>query len=90
MLVMDEADRILEQGFEDDLRVILKLLPKERQTVLFSATQIKKMQDLTRVSIDPNNCEVVDANSAAADPSSSAVAATVQGLEQGYVTVDPD
>ena len=36
--VMDEADRILEQGFEDDLRAIIKCIPKQRQTMLFSAT----------------------------------------------------
>ena len=30
--VMDEADRILEQGFEDDLRAIIRILPKERQS----------------------------------------------------------
>lgn len=47
--VMDEADRILEQGFEDDLRAILKLVPKDRQTLLFSATQTKKIEDLARL-----------------------------------------
>ena len=46
--VMDEADRILEQGFEDDLRAIIKALPKERQTMLFSATNTKKLDDLAR------------------------------------------
>ena len=50
-LVMDEADRILEQGFEDDLRAIIRLLPKERQTMLFSATNTKKIEDLARVSL---------------------------------------
>ena len=45
---MDEADRILEIGFEDDLRAILKLVPKERQTMLFSATQTKQVEDLAR------------------------------------------
>lgn len=38
-LVIDEADRILEIGFEEEMRQIVKLLPKERQTMLFSATQ---------------------------------------------------
>lgn len=42
MLVIDEADRILEQGFEEEMHQIIKLLPKERQTMLFSATQTKK------------------------------------------------
>lgn len=45
-LVIDEADRILEIGFEEEMRQIIKLLPKERQTVLFSATQTTKVRNL--------------------------------------------
>lgn len=41
--MIDEADRILEIGFEEEMRQIIKLLPKERQTVLFSATQTTKV-----------------------------------------------
>merc|ERR1719354_13559 len=78
--VMDEADRILEQGFEDDLRQILKLLPKERQTMLFSATQTKKVEDIARVSLNPKNTVYVEV------PSETKLA-TASGLEQGYVTV---
>lgn len=81
--VMDEADRILEQGFEDDLRQILRLLPKERQTLLFSATQTKKVEDLARLSINPKNAVYV------AVPSETNLA-TASGLEQGYVTVPSD
>merc|ERR1719354_965058 len=78
--VMDEADRILEQGFEDDLRQILKLLPKERQTMLFSATQTRKVEDIARVSLNPKNTVYVEV------PSETKLA-TASGLEQGYVTV---
>jgi ATP-dependent RNA helicase DDX18/HAS1 len=49
-LVIDEADRILEIGFEEEMKQIIRLLPKERQTVLFSATQTTKVEDLARVS----------------------------------------
>ncbi len=38
ILVLDEADRMVDMGFAPDLRRILRLLPKERQTLLFSAT----------------------------------------------------
>ena len=42
-LVIDEADRILEIGFEEEMRQIIKLLPKERQTMFYSATQTTKV-----------------------------------------------
>ena len=45
---LDEADNLLDLGFEDDLRAIVKKLPKERQTMLFSATQTKQIEDLAR------------------------------------------
>jgi ATP-dependent RNA helicase DDX27 len=38
ILVLDEADRMLEAGFEDELKEILEAIPKSRQTMLFSAT----------------------------------------------------
>ena len=78
-LVMDEADRILEQGFEDDLRAILKILPKQRQTMLFSATQTKKVDDLVRLSMDAQNSVFVEI-------ANETDLATAAGLEQGYVT----
>ena len=49
-LVIDEADRILEIGFEEEMRQIIKILPKQRQTMLFSATQTTKVEDLARIS----------------------------------------
>jgi hypothetical protein len=42
-LTIDEADRILEIGFEEEMRQIIKIIPKERQTMLFSATQTNKV-----------------------------------------------
>ena len=38
VLVLDEADRMLDMGFIDDIRIIMQMLPKPRQTLLFSAT----------------------------------------------------
>lgn len=50
-LVIDEADRILQIGFEDEMNAILQLLPQTRQTCLFSATQSAKVADLARLSL---------------------------------------
>lgn len=43
-LVMDEADRILNMDFEVELEKILKVVPKERRTYLYSATMTKKVR----------------------------------------------
>jgi ATP-dependent RNA helicase DDX18/HAS1 len=42
-LVIDEADRILEAGFEEEMKQIIAKLPRNRQTMLFSATQTTKV-----------------------------------------------
>eukprot|EP01041_Mallomonas_annulata_P002282 gene2282-4442_t len=76
-LVIDEADRILDQGFEEDMHQIIKLLPKERQTILFSATQTRKVEDLARLSIKSNPIYV--------GVHDEATVATVDSLQQGYV-----
>ncbi|VFV45660.1 probable atp-dependent rna helicase [Lynx pardinus] len=51
MLVLDEADRILDMGFADTMNAIIENLPKKRQTLLFSATQTKSVKDLARLSL---------------------------------------
>lgn len=82
-LVLDEADRILEMGFEDEMRQIIKLIPKEnRQTLLFSATQTTKVEDLARISLRPGPLYI--------NVDQSKEASTVDGLEQGYVICEAD
>lgn len=51
VLILDEADRILEMGFAKTLDAILMNIPKERQTMLFSATQTKNVKSLVRLSL---------------------------------------
>ena len=49
ILVIDEADRILDEGFEDELIKILNYLPKNRQTLLFSATLTRSLKRLVKI-----------------------------------------
>lgn len=51
VLVLDEADRILDLGFSKTVDAIVKSLPKSRQTILFSATQTSSVQTLARLSL---------------------------------------
>ena len=64
--ILDEADRMLDMGFFDDIMQIVKLLPKERQTIMFSATMPAKIQQLAQ-SILNNPVEVKLAVSKPAD-----------------------
>ena len=78
MLVLDEADRILDMGFQKTVDAIIDHLPKERQTMLFSATQTKKVSDLARLSLqDPEYVSVHE----------SADAATPTTLQQHYTVI---
>eukprot|EP01113_Clastostelium_recurvatum_P037060 TRINITY_DN5382_c0_g1_i3.p1 TRINITY_DN5382_c0_g1~~TRINITY_DN5382_c0_g1_i3.p1 ORF type:complete len:685 (-),score=204.34 TRINITY_DN5382_c0_g1_i3:94-2148(-) len=81
-LIMDEADRCLEIGFEEEMHQILKILPKDRQTMLFSATQTRKVEDIARVSFRtaPVYVGVDDQKEVA----------TAEGLEQGYVVCESE
>ncbi|MFP5076823.1 DEAD/DEAH box helicase [Rhizobium sp. YIM 134829] len=65
-LVLDEADQMLDLGFIHDLRKISKLVPKNRQTLLFSATMPKAIAELAGEYLnDPKRVEVTPAGKAA-------------------------
>lgn len=51
MLVLDEADRLLDMGFEASINTILEFLPKQRRTGLFSATQTQEVENLVRAGL---------------------------------------
>ncbi|XP_057342176.1 probable ATP-dependent RNA helicase DDX10 isoform X2 [Microplitis mediator] len=52
ILVLDEADRCLDFTFQKSIDAIIEFLPEERQSLLFSATQTKKVKDLARLSLE--------------------------------------
>ncbi|RHZ72685.1 hypothetical protein Glove_241g5 [Diversispora epigaea] len=52
ILIIDEADRMLEDGFADELNEIVKNCPKSRQTMLFSATMTDNIDELIRLSLN--------------------------------------
>ncbi|KAL2153774.1 hypothetical protein VTH82DRAFT_4929 [Thermothelomyces myriococcoides] len=76
ILVLDEADRIMDMGFQPAVDALVEHLPKTRQTLLFSATQSKRVSDLARLSLkDPEYVSVHEA----------APTATPATLQQSYV-----
>ena len=82
-LVIDEADKILDIGFEEDMKQILNMLPGERQSILFSATMTPKTNDLVQLAIrrTPVRIGIDEKNQDEA---------TVAGLEQGYVVAESE
>jgi ATP-dependent RNA helicase DeaD len=62
IVILDEADRLLDMGFAPDVRKLLRLVPKQRQTALFSATLTGEIKDLAyrftekpeQIAIDPD------------------------------------
>jgi len=76
--VLDEVDRMLDIGFRDDIKKILKKCPEDRQTIFVSATFTPEIERLARTFMhDPVKLEV------------SSGALTVELVKQGYVTVEP-
>ncbi|KAL6636740.1 hypothetical protein ACP70R_024312 [Stipagrostis hirtigluma subsp. patula] len=87
-LIIDEADRILEQNFEEDMKQIFKRLPQNRQTVLFSATQTKEVEDFAKLSFEKNEERKEKPVYIGVDDGKSK--ATVEGLQQGYCVIPSD
>ncbi len=78
IVVLDEADRMLDMGFVDDMKTILFAAPEERQTLLFSATMPQSIMDLVqKFQKEPHLVDVVGDQF------------TVPQVEQAYLEVKP-
>jgi len=77
LVILDEADRMLDMGFLDDIRTVLKQAPTERQTVFFSATLPRPIQELIKTfTKNPVNVTI------------ESQALTMPAIEQVYYEVD--
>lgn len=77
MVILDEADVMLNMGFRDDIEIILQAVPKERQTVFFCATMPRPIRDLIeRYAREPQNVRIQQKT------------LTVPTVEQVYFEVD--
>lgn len=81
ILVLDEADRCLDLGFETTMNAIIENLPPNRQTLLFSATQTKSVKDLARLSLSFPTYVA---------PHEQAATVTPEALQQSYIVCEID
>ncbi|XP_013192412.1 probable ATP-dependent RNA helicase pitchoune [Amyelois transitella] len=81
-LVLDEADKIFQYGFEEDVKQITSRLPKNRQTMLFSATQSETTEALIKSAMK-EDVVIINTNE-------DNLKATVDGLKQGYVIIQTE
>ncbi|XP_029422392.1 ATP-dependent RNA helicase DDX55 isoform X2 [Nannospalax galili] len=86
VLVLDEADRLLDMGFEASINTILEFLPKQRRTGLFSATQTQEVENLVRAGLrNPVRVSVKEKGVAA-----SSTQKTPSRLENYYMVCKAD
>lgn len=88
LLVLDEADRLLELGFEKSLNTILQYMPRQRRTGLFSATQTNEVKSLIRAGLrNPVMITVTERYSSSSTPTE--VLRTPSTLSNFYTVIEP-
>ncbi|MDP2438589.1 MAG: DEAD/DEAH box helicase [archaeon] len=87
VLVLDEADRLLDMGFEKTLNAIIDHLPSARQTALFSATQSRSVKQLARLSLREPEYIAVHEQSKHVTPSRLHQSYMLCALEKKYDTL---
>ncbi|KAJ1731690.1 ATP-dependent rRNA helicase spb4 [Coemansia sp. Benny D160-2] len=91
VLVMDEADRLLDMGFEASLTAILSMLPKQRRTGLFSATMSEALTELVRTGLrNPVRVQVQVRDSSAGSDGIGSERSIPSTLSIRYLVCPPD
>ncbi|XP_052216013.1 ATP-dependent RNA helicase DDX55-like isoform X1 [Dreissena polymorpha] len=92
ILVLDEADRLLDMGFEASINTILSFIPKQRRTGLFSATQTDEVEKLIRAGLrNPVRVTIKEkSNIKHENPESNNIQKTPATLNNYYMIVKPE
>lgn len=87
-LILDEGDRLLDLGFQDEVHEIIKACPAERQTMLFSATMSTKVDDLIKLSLKrPVRISATEKKGKSSSSSSNNGVEVAPRLEQEFIRI---
>lgn len=89
VLILDEADRLLDMGFKESLEGILRMLPKQRRTGLFSATQTDEIDKLIRAGLrNPCNIQVKQKSTSQNESEKQKTPIGLKNFFMVYISID--